>query len=200
MSTVLQQAKKIIRSYSGTIRTREALKEGIHPRTLYSLRDTGVLEQLTRGFYRLSNRPDVGDPDMVVITARIPNGVVCLISALAIHNLTTQIPHAIHLAIPRTARYPALRHPPIQVYKFSKRSFEAGIETRNVDGVTLRVYDAEKTIADCFKYRHKLGLDVVLEALKTYNRKRGAQMQRLLEYARINRVDRIMRPYLEALA
>jgi predicted transcriptional regulator of viral defense system len=198
MATASEHAKKVFRDHGGTMRTREALAAGIHPRTLYALRDAGDLEQLARGLYRLADLPPLSDPDLATVAKRIPGGVVCLISALAVHDLTTQIPHAVHLALPRTARYPVLSHPPLRVYLFSKAAFEAGIETRRISGVAVRVYSAEKTLADCFKYRNKVGLDVALEALRNYRSRRGARLQQVLEYGRICRVERIIRPYLEA--
>jgi predicted transcriptional regulator of viral defense system len=194
-----KKALAIIRAHGGSIRTRDALEAGIHPRTLYALRDEGELERLSRGLYRLADLPPVGDPDLALVAGRIPQGVLCLISALAIHGLTTQIPHRVHLAIPRSARYPAIDHPLLQVYRYSRPSFEAGIETRDIGGAVIRLYDREKTIADAFKYRNKIGLDLALEALRNYLAERGKGVQRILEYARINRIDKIIRPYLEAL-
>jgi len=198
MVAATEWAKQVFKKHGGTMRTREIQAEGIHPRTLYALRDAGTLERLSRGLYRLAELPPLSEPDLSTVAKRIPNAVVCLVSALALHELTTQIPHVVHIALPRTARYPILEHPPLQVYLFSKAAFEAGIETKNFDGVSIRVYNAEKTLADCFKYRNKLGIDVVIEALRKYRAKRGARLQRVLEYARICRVERVMRPYLEA--
>jgi len=195
-----ETAIRVIADRGGTIRTSEALSAGIHPRTLYELRDNGSLVQLTRGLYRLADLPPVGDPDLALVAGRIPQGVVCLISALAIHDLTTQIPHEIHLAISRTARYPVLGEVPLAVYRFSQKSFAAGIIDHDLGGAKVRVYDAEKSIADCFKYRNKIGLDIALEALARYKKRRGASMQPILEYARINRVGTIIRPYLETLS
>lgn len=198
MSVATKQAKRVFKEHGGTIRTREALAEGIHPRTLYAMRDAGELERLAPGLYRLTGLPPLSEPDLVTIAKRIPDAVVCLVSALAFHELTTQIPHAVHLALPRTARYPRLKYPPVKVYLLSKVAFEAGIETKTIDGVHVRIYSAEKTIADCFKYRNKIGLDVALEALRMYRSRRGARLQRVLEYARVCRVEKVMRPYLEA--
>jgi predicted transcriptional regulator of viral defense system len=194
----MEYAKQAFKKHGGTMRTREIQAEGIHSRTLYRLRDAGALERLSRGLYRLSELPPLSEPDLATVAKRIPNAVVCLISALAIHELTTQIPHVVHIALPRTARYPILEHPPLQVYLFSRAAFEAGIETKSFDDVSIRVYNAEKTLADCFKYRNKIGIDVVIEALRKYRAKRGARLQRVLEYARICRVEKVMRPYLEA--
>ena len=124
--------------------------------------------------------------------------MVCLISALAYHELTTQVPHAVHVALPRTARLPRLTYPPLQVYRFSSAAFEAGIDTHVIDNVSVRVYGPEKTLADCFKYRNKIGLDVAIEALRSYCGHRGARPQMVLEYARTCRVEKVVRPYLEA--
>ena len=198
MPTKTETALQIIAARGGTVRTSEALSAGIHPRILYALRDGGQLVRLARGLYRLSDLPPVGDPDLALVAGRIPKGVVCLISALAIHNLTTQIPHEIHLAISRTARYPAFDEVPLAVFRFSRKSFIAGVTSHDLGGTSVRVFDAEKSIADCFKYRNKIGLDITLEALALYKNRRGASMQRVLEYARVNRVENIIRPYLEA--
>jgi len=198
MVNAVQKALAIIAAKGGTIRTGEALAAGIHPRTLYAMRDSGALVTLARGLYRLASLPPVGDPDLALVAGRIPNGVVCLISALAIHELTTQIPHTVHLAIPRSARYPRLRGLPLTVYRFSQPAFSEGITAHDIGGATVRVYDAEKTIADCFKFRNRIGMDVVLEALATYRQRPRASMQRILEYARIDRVDSKIRPYLES--
>lgn len=200
MTSTTKQARKVFQKHGGTLRTSEALAEGIHPRTLYALRDAGELEQLARGLYRLAGLPPLSEPDLATVAKCIPQGVVCLISALAYHELTTQVPHEVHLALPRTARHPRLEYPPLHVYRFSRKSFEAGVETHVIDRVPVRVYGSEKTLADCFKYRNKIGLDVAIEALRAYRGRRGARLQRVLEYSRICRVEHVLRPYLEAIA
>ena len=162
------------------------------------MRDAGELEQLARGVYRLAELPPLSNPDLATVAKRVPQGVVCLISAMAFHELTTQIPHVIHLAVPRNTRTPKIAHPPLQVYRFSAEAFKAGVEMHSIEGIDVRVYSAEKTLADCFKYRNKIGLNVALEALRTYRGRRGARLQRVLEYARICRVESVIRPYLEA--
>lgn len=192
------QAQDIFKAHAGTLRTREALAAGIHPRTLYAMRDSGELVQLARGLYRLADLPPLSNPDLATVGKRVPQGVFCLISALAFHELTTQIPHVVHLALSRNSRTPRLSYPPIQVYRFSRESFEAGIEIHTIEGIDVRVYSAEKTLADCFKYRSKVGLEVALEALQTYRKRRGAKLQRILEHARTCRVESVIRPYLEA--
>jgi len=198
MESSNKQAREVFRAQGGILRTREALAAGIHPRTLYAMRDAGELEQLARGVYRLAELPPLSNPDLATVGKRVPQGVVCLISALAFHDLTTQIPHVVHLALPRNARTPKLNYPPIQVYRFSGQAFRAGVGTHTIGGVQVRVYNAEKTLADCFKYRNKIGLDVVLEAMRAYRSRRRARPQRVLEYARVCRVESVIRPYLEA--
>lgn len=192
------KAKQIIHQSGGIIKTSDALQAGIHPRTLYQLRDTGDIEQISRGIYRLTEIDPVSNPDVVIVATRIPNSVICLISALSFHEITTQIPHEISVAIPKGSNPSMIDYPPVQFHKFSKESFKAGIQEHQIDGVTVKVYSPEKTLADCFKFRNKLGMDVVLEALKLYKSRMTFDHKKILKYAKICRVDKIVRPYLEA--
>ena len=194
-----REAETLFREHGGTLRTMQAIRLGIHPRTLYALRDSGRLEQLGRGLYRLAELPPLSDPDITTVAARVPDGVLCLVSALAFHEITTQIPHEVHVALRRGAKPPRIDSPPIRVFWFSEKAFSAGIETHRIDGIPVRVYATAKSVADCFKYRNKLGLDVALETLGLYLRKKGSRADDLLEFARICRVEAVMRPYLEAL-
>jgi predicted transcriptional regulator of viral defense system len=181
------------------MKTQEALRAGIHPRILYAMRDEGLIVNLSRGLFRRADLPPLGNPDLVAVAGRVPQGVVCLISALAFHELTTQIPHEVYLALERGARPPRITYPPIRIFWFKGAAFHTGIETRQVDGVPVRVYGPEKTLADCFKYRNRIGLDVALEALRLYVRRKGMDLDRFLHFARTCRVERVLRPYLEAL-
>jgi predicted transcriptional regulator of viral defense system len=190
-----ERAIRLFRTHPAGLRTQEALRLGIHPRTLYALRDRGVLEALGRGLYRLATLPPLAEPDLVIVARKVPHGVICLLSALAFHNLTTQVPHAVHLALERGATPPRLAYPPLRVFWFSGAAFHEGIEEHRVDEAIVRVYGPEKTVADCFKFRHKLGLDVALEALRLWRRQSGSRVDTLLHYARIDRVERIIRPY-----
>jgi predicted transcriptional regulator of viral defense system len=199
MTQSVEKALKIIRHIGGTIHTAEAIRKGVHPRTLYALRDSGALNQITRGVYRLAELEAVSSPDLVTVASRAPHAVICLISALSFHNLTTQIPHEVSIAIPQNFRIPRIHYPPVVVHKFAAESFEAGIEEHRIDGVTVRIYSPEKTLTDCFKFRNKIGMDVVLEALKLYKERRKFNLEGLLKYARICRVEKVMRPYLEAI-
>lgn len=192
-------AVSVFRAHGGMLRTMEAIRLGIHPRTLYAMRDGGTLEQLARGLYRLADLSPLGDPDLVTVAMRVPEGVICLLSALAIHEITTEIPHEVHVALKRGAEAPRLAHPPLRVYWFSGDAFTEGVGIHELDGVDVHAYGAAKTVADCFKYRNKLGLGVALEALKLYLRADRGGPDELLRFARVCRVENVMRPYIEAL-
>lgn len=198
MQTSTKQALRIFKERNGTLRTSEALRAGIHPRSLYGMRDRGEIEQIARGLFRLTELPPPGEPDLLTIAKKVPQAVFCLLTALAFHRLTTQIPHAVEVALPRTSRIPRLDHPPIKVFRFSPESLNAGIETHILDGVALRVYCREKILADIFKYRNKVGIDIALEALRAYRSQPKRDFQTVMKYARICRVENVIRPYLEA--
>lgn len=200
MADPFHSAIRIFQRHRGMLRMSEALQAGINRKTLYSMRDEGVIEQLSRGVYRLASLPGLEAPDLVTVAARIPNGVVCLLSALAFHDLTTHIPHAVDVAVARGVTKPRVDYPPVRIYWFSPEAFEAGIETPRIDGRKVRVYSAEKSIADAFKYRNKIGLDVALEGLRNWLGRRGSKLELLAAHARILRVEKVMRHYLEALA
>jgi predicted transcriptional regulator of viral defense system len=192
-------ASTIFRRHGGILRMSEAIRQGISKRTLYAMRDEGTLERLSRGLYRLASLPRLEAPDLVTAASRVPNGVICLISALAFHELTTQVPHAVDVAVSKGTETPRVDYPPINVYWFSGKAFSEGVETPAIDGVTLRIYSAEKSIADAFKFRNKIGLEVALEALRSWLTRRGARVEDLLVQARHCRVERVIRPYLEAV-
>ncbi len=193
------QAKNIIRALGGQIRMSEALSRGISRYQLYKMRDEGVIETISRGYYRLMELPSLSDPDLVPVSLRFPHAVICLVSALAYHHLTTQIPHVVSLAVAQNARIPQLAYPPIQAYRFSKASFAAGIQTHDLDGVKIHIFDPEKTLADCFKFRNRLGMDIILESLQLYKSRMPLKLDALLNYARICRVEKMITPYLETL-
>ncbi len=188
---------EVFRASGGQLRMSEAIEHGISRYMLYTLRDTEVIEQVSRGVYRLTELPPMSNPDLVTVGLRFPNAVICLISALAFHNITTQIPRWIYVAVPKNGRPPSLSHPPLSVHKFSKQAFEAGIEEHLIDGVSVKVYSVEKTLADCFKFRNKIGMDVVLEALKMARKQLDLSL--LISYAKTCRVEKVMYPYLEAI-
>ena len=189
---------EIFRNQGGQLRMSEALGHGITRYMLYSLRDKGIIEQVSRGVYRLAELPPISNPDLVTVSLRFPNAVVCLISALSYHNITTQVPHIVSVAVPRGSRIPSLDYPPVQAHRFSNEAYNTGIENHAIDGVSVKIYTPEKTLADCFKFRNKLGMDVVIEALRLYRSRQRFNLEKLLKCAEVCRVKNIMMPYLEA--
>jgi predicted transcriptional regulator of viral defense system len=193
------RAIAVFKKSGGILRTAQALRAGIHPSTLYTMRDVGTLEVVSRGVFRLAGSEPLGNPDLVTVATRVPNGVICLISALAFHQITTQIPHEVHVALQRGAELPRLEHPPIKLYWFKDQAFTAGVDTHKLDGVDIRIYSPEKTLADCFKFRNKIGLDTAVEAVRLYRERRSVNVDALMRYAAMCRVEKVMRPYLEAI-
>ena len=193
-----KNAIRIIKANKGIIRTNEAIKKRIHPRTLYSLRDKGTLEQISYGLYKLKNN-EITNPDFVTVSLRVPGGVICLISALAFHRLTTQIPNKVWIAIRRDASKPRIKHPPVYIHQFSNKSFSSGIERRIFDKIPVKIYNPEKTIADCFKFRNKIGMNIVLEALSFYRERKEFNPSKLFKYAKICHVENIIKPYVESV-
>jgi predicted transcriptional regulator of viral defense system len=187
------------RARGGVLRTAEALRLGIHPRTLYRLRDEGRIEAISRGVYRLADLPPLSHPDLVTVALRVPSSVVCLISALAFHEITTEVPHEVQIALPRGTKSPKLDHPPLRVFRFSEPGLSLGVQTVELDGIDVHIYDPAKTVVDCFRYRNKLGVDVAIEALKLCIERKLARPAELLRYARKCRAERVMLPYIEAL-
>jgi predicted transcriptional regulator of viral defense system len=194
-----ERAGQLFREHGGLLRTKEALRAGIHPRTLYAMKSAGVVERLSRGLYRLADMPLLGNPDLVSVAARVPQGVICLISALAYHELTTQIPHEVYVALAKGAEPPRLTYPPLRVFWFSGPSATEGIEVHDVDGVPVRIYSPEKTLADCFKFRRRVGLDTAVEALRLYRDRGRVKVDDIMRFARICRVEEVIKPYLEAV-
>jgi predicted transcriptional regulator of viral defense system len=194
----LDKAVRQFRGHGGVLRTGQALALGIHPRTLYELRDRALVEQVSRGVYRLSSLPSLSQPDLVTVALRVPRAIVCLISALSFHELTTEVPHEVQIALARGAKTPILGHPPIRVFRFSEPMLSAGVETRTVDRTPIRIYSPAKTIADCFRFRNKIGLEVATEALDLGLKGRGVTPAQILHFARICRVERVVMPFLQA--
>lgn len=199
ITPMMEAALALFREHRGILRTSDALRLGIHPRALYVLRDAGLIEPLSRGLYRLTELPPLANPDLVTMAHKVPQAVVCLVSALAFHGLTTQIPHAVDIALPSQVAHPALAYPPLRVFRFSGSAFSEGIELHTLDATPVRIYAPAKCVTDSFKYRRKLGLDIALEALRAYRAHPAFQVDTLLRYAQICRVDNVMRPYLETL-
>lgn len=193
------RAMEIFQNHGGVLKTSQALSFGIHPRTLYGLRDDGTIQSLSRGLYCLSDSNILYHPGQAAAALRVPKGIVCLISALSFHDITTQIPHAISLAIPRRMRQPVIDYPPMEFYRFNDASYAAGIEHHDIEGIKVKVYSPEKAVVDCFKFRNRIGMDVAIEALRFCRERKRSSPVGFLKYARICRVQKVMTPYLEAM-
>lgn len=183
----------------GILRPRDLHLSGLPADYLWRLYRKDKLEKVGRGLYA-SPDADIGEHHSLVAAAlRVPHGVVCLLSALLFHELTTQSPFEVWMAIEVKARRPKEKIIPLRIVRFSGEAFTAGVETHRVEGAEVRVYNPAKTVADCFKYRNKIGLDVALEALRDCWRKKLATADELWHFAEVCRVARVMRPYLESL-
>lgn len=191
------KAEKIFRQHNGILRTGQAKKLGVDQPILIQMCAEGLLVREARGLYRLADLPPLSNPDFVQVSMRVPNSVICLISALNFHNLTTQIPYRVYIALPQKTKAPRLDYPPLDIVYISETPYTAGIEEHTLDGVPVRIYSREKTITDCFKFVSKIGLDIALEALKDYLRQPERNLGELLRCARVNRVEKIMQPYLQ---
>lgn len=196
-----QKAIMLFREYGGILRTSEAIRLGINPKTFYAMRSQRLIEMMSRGVYRLVDEMLVTDQiDFTLVIKRLPKGIICLISALAFHELTSQIPHYVYVAYQQGWRQPKSDYPPVKIFRYSKNSFEVGIEYHEFNGIQVPVYSAAKTVVDCFKFRNKIGLDVAVDALKNYWHKyKKSTADELVEYARICRVDKVMKPYIEVI-
>ena len=179
------------------MRTADAVKEGIRPKIIYKMRDAGLLEPLAWGLYRLTDLPEPSNPDLVTVALKIPKGVICMISALAFHDMTTQIPNAIDVALVRGSETPRIKYPPVHIYWSVEHIFNCGIEKHIIDGKTIKIYNPEKLLVDCFRHRNKLGLDTAIEALRMYRANKPLKIDLIMEYARTCNVAGVIQPYLE---
>ncbi|MBI3090441.1 MAG: AbiEi antitoxin N-terminal domain-containing protein [Candidatus Tectomicrobia bacterium] len=193
------QALLDLAKHHGLIRPRDLAPLGISRVALTRLVRRGMLERVGRGLYALPDRSVSEHAALAEVARKYPQGVICLLSALRFHNLTTQSPFEVWLAIPNKARAPRLEYPPLRIVRFSSQALIEGMEEHVVDGVPVHVTTVAKTVADCFKYRNKIGLDVALEALREAWREKRVSMDELWRYARVCRVSNVMRPYLESL-
>lgn len=193
--------KRIKNAFRATtlLRARDLTAFGINRNQVRAATRTGLLEQAGRGLYRLPEADITQHHTLAEIARRVPNGVICLLSALSFHGLTTQSPHEVWLAVDHKAWSPRAENVGLRVFRFSGEALSEGVEAHTVEGVPLRVYSPAKTVADCFKFRNKIGLDVALEALRETWRARRVTMKELEHYARIDRVAKVMQPYLESL-
>jgi predicted transcriptional regulator of viral defense system len=199
MPAARERALSLARRTRG-VTTRELTDLGIHRQVLTRLVSQGLIERIARGLYRQPEQPITENHGLVLAAAAVPHGVICLLSALRYHGIGTQLPSDVWVALDRRAWRPKLAYPPLRIVRYTGEALSAGVETHRMEGRPVKVYGVAKTLADCFKYRNKIGLDVALEALRECWRERRYTMDEIDRYSAICRVQRVMRPYLEALA
>lgn len=199
MSSTVRKALEIFRTNNGILRSSEAQDLGIHPETINRLAERGLITREERGLYRLADLQIETDPDLITVAKLVPRGILCLLTALNFHEMTTQIPRKVYVALPFGYKGPEIAHPPLEIVNLSQKPYEAGIEKHELSGVVVSIYDEAKTVTDCFKFRRKIGENIAIEALKAYLERGHRDIQLLIEYARINRVRNLIEPYLKAL-
>jgi len=193
-----EQVARLVRK-AGVFRPRELDRGGIPRQYLRLAKDRGLVRQVGRGLYVAEGSRVTEHHTLVEATKRVPHGAICLLSALRFHGLTTQSPHEVWLAIGHKARRPRADYPPMRIVHFSGEALSYGVKEKKLEGTIVRVFDPAKTVADCFKFRNKIGLDVALEALRDCYRQKKATTDELFIAARVCRVARVMQPYLESL-
>ncbi|OGW72489.1 MAG: hypothetical protein A2Y02_03305 [Omnitrophica bacterium GWA2_52_12] len=202
MSKYTDREKKLVDYFEvqrGPRKFSDVVKEGFHPATLRSLVEAGALKKTDRGIYCLANGAELSQPDLVMAALKVPKGVICLISALSFYQVTDEIPRWVDMALPKGAWENKVEYPPVRYFHFSGKAWEEGVGVQPMDGQLVKIYTLEKTLADCFKFRNRIGLDVATNALKEAIRTKRAKPQTIYDYAKICRVDKVLKPYLEAL-
>jgi predicted transcriptional regulator of viral defense system len=193
-----KQVLEITRKY-GVVKASDIEAAGISRNYLYMLYKDGLLRKTARGLYMIADAPITEHSSFIEISKRVPHAVVCLVSALNFHQITTQIPHEVWITLPRGAWSPKIAYPPINITFMSGKAYDFGIEEHTINGSTINIYNLSKTVADCFKFRNKIGLDIAIEALKETLRSNKVTVEELMDAAKVCNVSKIMRPYLEAI-
>ena len=199
MQVRTQELMSFFQSHSGVARFSAILKAGFHPDSLSALEKEGKVEKIARGLYRITNYTPGSHPDLVIASLRAPKGVICLLSALSFYEVTNEIPKYVDLAIPQGTHANRIKYPPVKFYRFASKAWKTGIEKHEVESHQIRVYSLAKTIADCFKFRNRIGMDIARDALRVAITEKGIKPKEIMEYAKICRVDSIIKPILEAM-
>lgn len=183
----------------GILHFSTIIKAGFHSDSLIALEKKGRVEKIGRGIYRLMKYSIGPHPDLVTVSIQTSRGVICLLSALAFHEATNEIPKYVDIAIPRRTHANWIKYPPVRFYQFSPSTWGAGIEEHKISGHKVKIYSLAKTIADCFKFRNKIGIDVAREALKIAFTEKHIKPQEIMKYAKVCRVDSVIKPILETM-
>mgnify|MGYP005857931533 CR=1 FL=1 len=201
MNTKIKHSQKALNlvKEKGIVRSSEFVEEGIPRITISRLVAGHELQQIERGLYCLPKKEFSEKESLIVVASRVPQAIFCLLTALQVHELTTQLPRKVWIAMPIDSHLPKIDYPPIKMVKYTGKAYSEGVEIQQSDGIDYRVYNVAKTIADCFKHRNKIGIDIAIEALKDAYGKNKVTTDELWHYAKICRVANVMRPYLEAI-
>lgn len=188
-----------LKKRGGVASYAEIMEAGYDKARLRGSLNRGLVQKVDRGLYRLSSGATLSNPDLVAASIKVPKGVVCMLSALAFHEATNEIPRSVDIAILRGAHANKIKYPPVRFYRFAHKAWNAGIEHHNIEDHEIKVYCLAKTIADCFKFRNKIGMDVARDALKVAVMEKGTKPKEIMQYAKICRVDGIVKPILETM-
>ena len=199
MNRINKKIDKVFKKHDGFARTNDILAAGIHRRDIKRIRDEGRVVRVKRGLYRLSEIPLISNQGFIDLARAVPEGIICLLSALSYYELTTFNPSVISMALCRGRRRPKIEYPPVEFYYFSTKQFKAGVDEIKIKGHRIRIYCPEKTICDFFRYRSKLGMDIAKEGLSEYLKLKGRNLERLLEYAEICRVKKLMEIWVNVM-
>jgi len=194
-----KKISEIILQRNGYARTIDFIEKGIHQRDIKMALVDGLLIKIKNGLFRYSEIPLISNQGFVDVSLSVPNGVICLLSALSYYELTTFNPTFISVAIPRNTWESKIEYPPVEFFSFSKKQFEAGIDEVEIGGFNVRIYSPEKTVCDCFRHRNRLGLDIAKEGLMEYIKRKDRNLEKLLKYAEICRVKQLVETWLNAL-
>lgn len=190
---------KVFEKNKGLLRASEAIGFGVPEYIIYEMVQNGELIKEARGIYRLAGSAPQRNPHIVHVSLLVPKGIICLNSALHVYGLTTKIPNSVYVSLPQNAGRPHIKYPPLEVFWVTNSIHMIGVDVKVLDGVKVKIYDREKTVADCFKFRKRIGENTAIEALKNYVNQPKLDVQKLIEYAKVNRVEKLMTPYLKSL-
>ena len=199
MSPKIQTLIRLFQKNKGILRFSMILKAGFHPDSLTALVKDKKVEKIGRGLYQLTGQQPGSHPDLVAACLQAPKGVICLLSALSFHEATDEIPGSVDLAIARGIHANKIDYPPVKFYRLTLNAWKAGIEEHKIEGHKIKIYNLAKTVADCFKFRNRIGIDVAREALKIAVKEKRIDPKEIMRYAKICRVVNVIKPILETM-
>lgn len=190
---------RFLKKSGGLASYAEVIKAGFNKALIKTILNSGQIQKLDRGLYRLSNGVSLSSPDLIAVSIKVPNGVICLLSALSFHEATNEIPKHVDIAIRRGAHANRIKYPPVRFYRFAFKTWEAGIEEHEIEDHKIRIYSLAKTIADCFKFRNKIGMDIARAAIRIAVMEKDVTPKEIMHYAKICRVGSVIKPILETM-